>query len=79
MNLTAFDEHTFHICSRCVALCPYQAIKIAGTNSHTSAEVNEVLCKGCGACVAACPAGAITTKHFTDQQILAQIEGVLAR
>ena len=23
MNLTAFDEHTFHICSRCVALCPY--------------------------------------------------------
>ena len=23
MNLTSFDEHTFHICSRCVALCPY--------------------------------------------------------
>jgi epoxyqueuosine reductase QueG len=23
MNLTAFDEHTFHICSRCVAQCPY--------------------------------------------------------
>ena len=23
MNLTAFDEHTFHVCSRCVALCPY--------------------------------------------------------
>jgi epoxyqueuosine reductase QueG len=23
MSLTAFDEHTFHICSRCVALCPY--------------------------------------------------------
>jgi epoxyqueuosine reductase QueG len=23
MNLTAFDEHTFHICSRCVAVCPY--------------------------------------------------------
>jgi hypothetical protein len=23
MNLTAFDEHTFHICSQCVALCPY--------------------------------------------------------
>jgi len=23
MNLTSFDEHTFHICSKCVALCPY--------------------------------------------------------
>jgi epoxyqueuosine reductase QueG len=23
MSLTAFDEHTFHRCSRCVALCPY--------------------------------------------------------
>jgi epoxyqueuosine reductase QueG len=25
MNLRAFDEHTFHICSKCVALCPYGA------------------------------------------------------
>ena len=23
MNLTTFDEHTFHICSECVARCPY--------------------------------------------------------
>jgi hypothetical protein len=23
MNLRAFDEHTFHVCSRCVGLCPY--------------------------------------------------------
>ena len=23
LNLTTFDEHTFHVCSRCVALCPY--------------------------------------------------------
>jgi len=23
MNMTTFDEHTFHVCSRCVALCPY--------------------------------------------------------
>lgn len=25
MSLAAFDEHTFHICSRCVELCPYGA------------------------------------------------------
>jgi heterodisulfide reductase subunit A len=66
-------------CRVCVDLCPYQAISLNGKEEKPVAEVNEVLCKGCGVCVSACPAGAITTKHFTDQQILAQIEGVLAR
>jgi len=23
MSLTSFDEHTFHICSKCISLCPY--------------------------------------------------------
>lgn len=23
MNMTAFDEHTLHVCSQCVALCPH--------------------------------------------------------
>jgi len=23
MSLTSFDEHTFHVCSKCVAQCPY--------------------------------------------------------
>ena len=23
MNITTFDEHTFHICSKCVSICPY--------------------------------------------------------
>ena len=41
------------------------------------AQVNEVLCKGCGACVAACPAGAATQYGFTNDQVLAEIEGIL--
>jgi heterodisulfide reductase subunit A len=39
--------------------------------------VNEVLCKGCGACAAACPAGAAVQNGFTYEQILAEIEGAL--
>jgi epoxyqueuosine reductase QueG len=31
MNLGGFDEHTLHVCSRCVALCPY------GENGPTAA------------------------------------------
>ncbi len=41
------------------------------------AYINEVLCKGCGACAAACPAGAATQNGFTNEQIMAEIEGIL--
>jgi heterodisulfide reductase subunit A len=40
-------------------------------------RINEALCKGCGTCVAACPSAAITHKHFTTEEIMAEIEGVL--
>ncbi len=35
------------------------------------------LCQGCGACVAACPSAAITGAHFTNDQLMSQIEGLL--
>ncbi|HET90574.1 MAG TPA: 4Fe-4S dicluster domain-containing protein [Chloroflexi bacterium] len=61
-------------CGDCVPVCPYTAIALVEGKS----EVNPVLCKGCGTCAATCPAGAIQALHFTDEQIVAQIEGVLA-
>ncbi len=63
-------------CQTCVSVCPYSAI--AYDESRKSSIVNEVLCKGCGTCGSACPAGAIHSKHFTDRQILSEIEGVLS-
>ena len=42
------------------------------------AEINEVLCKGCGTCVAACPSGSIRQNLFEDDEIFAEIAGVLA-
>jgi len=57
-------------CGICVPLCPYTAIRI----DDNRARINPALCKGCGACAAACPASAINMNHFTDDQILAQIE-----
>jgi heterodisulfide reductase subunit A len=35
------------------------------------------LCQGCGTCVAACPAGAISGTGFSNEQILSQIDGLL--
>jgi heterodisulfide reductase subunit A len=62
-------------CRICNTLCPYNAIVF-----HADRGVSEVvtaLCQGCGTCVAACPSQAITGAHFTNQQIMAEIEGVL--
>ena len=63
-------------CQICIPLCPYNAISYI--KEENRAEINEALCKGCGTCVAACPSGASYQKHFTDQQIFAEIEGILS-
>ncbi len=70
------DEDLCCGCQTCVKVCPYSAVKY--NEEKKASEVNEALCKGCGTCGAACPSGAIRCRHFTDQQILSQIEGVFA-
>jgi heterodisulfide reductase subunit A len=62
-------------CRICNNLCPYNAIVF-----HEDQDVSEVitaLCQGCGTCVAACPSAAITGAHFTNAQVLSEIEGIL--
>jgi ferredoxin len=36
-----------------------------------------VLCKGDGLCNAKCPTGAIVLKHFTDEELLSQIDAAV--
>lgn len=63
-------------CQTCIKVCPYSAISF--DEEKNVSVVNEVLCKGCGTCGSTCPTGAIRCRHFTDQQILSQIEGLMS-
>ncbi|MEI7816583.1 MAG: 4Fe-4S binding protein, partial [Desulfuromonadales bacterium] len=62
-------------CHLCISVCSYRAISF--DIEHNVSNVNAVLCHGCGTCVTACPAGAITGHHFTNEQIIAEMEGNL--
>lgn len=62
-------------CKICNGLCPYTAITF--DDEKKVSVVNSALCKACGTCAAACPSGAIVARQFTDEQIYAQIEGIL--
>jgi len=69
------DDQMCSGCRICEGLCSYNAISF--DEEKKACQVNEALCKGCGVCVAACPSGAITGKHFTTEEIMAEIEGIL--
>jgi len=62
-------------CQNCVRVCPYGA-PVFKTDKQVS-EINEALCKGCGLCAASCPASAIYTRHFTNDQVMAEMEGLM--
>jgi heterodisulfide reductase subunit A len=62
-------------CRMCNELCPYSAVEF--DEGKRRSHIIPAACKACGCCVAACPSGAIKGRHFTDEQIVAQIEGLL--
>jgi heterodisulfide reductase subunit A len=61
-------------CGACISACTYNAIEFRTTRQGQKAGVNPVLCKGDGLCNAKCPTGAIFLKHFTDEDLLSQID-----
>jgi len=61
-------------CGLCVKVCPYNAISL--DKESKLIHVVEAACGGCGTCAAECPFDALTQKHFTDEQLIAQVDAV---
>ncbi len=65
------------ICGKCAEVCPYGAISV-DVKRKIAASVNPAACAGCGTCAAECPFDCIVMNHFTDEQIVGQIDNVLS-
>ena len=70
------DKEICTSCGICAKVCPFNAITVDKAKK-TGAVVVEAACTGCGTCAAECPFDAIEMTHFTDAQILAQVEAAL--
>ncbi|MCX6010597.1 MAG: 4Fe-4S dicluster domain-containing protein, partial [Chloroflexi bacterium] len=64
-------------CGACISVCKYGAIEFHDTPQGKKARVNPILCKGEGLCNSKCPTGAISLKHFTDEEIFCQIDAAV--
>ncbi|MCX6259153.1 MAG: 4Fe-4S binding protein [Bacteroidia bacterium] len=76
VNEEIFNEEICCGCQTCIKVCPYTAISFDAEKKVS--VVNEILCKGCGTCGSGCPTGAIKCRHFTDTQIISEIEGLMS-
>ncbi|MDP1610554.1 MAG: CoB--CoM heterodisulfide reductase iron-sulfur subunit A family protein [Sulfuritalea sp.] len=75
--VTAVNTAACVSCGACISVCTYGAIDFEDTPRGKKAVVNPVLCKGDGLCVAKCPTAAISLSHYTDDEVMNQIDAAL--
>jgi heterodisulfide reductase subunit A len=63
-------------CGLCEILCPFNAIRVIETEKGSKSETIAASCKGCGVCSSSCPQKAVTIRHFSDDQLTAQIDAL---
>ncbi|OGP92116.1 MAG: hypothetical protein A2Z19_06290, partial [Deltaproteobacteria bacterium RBG_16_54_18] len=69
------DTEKCAACLICIRACPYNVPLI---NAEGVSEINAALCHGCGSCAAECPQKAIELQHYRDEQIIAQVNALVA-
>ena len=72
--LPLVDEAQCNGCTRCVTVCPVEAMGLVSANdphhpNRKKAHVNEDICLGCGVCVRACSKQALTLQRRGERVI----------
>ena len=65
-------------CGACITACTYDAISWKDTPTGRKARVNPALCKGDGLCCTKCPTDAVVLRHFTNEEVMNQIDAALS-
>jgi heterodisulfide reductase subunit A len=71
-SVAEVDRKRCSSCLFCVHSCPYN---VPAMDKEGISVIDPRKCQGCGICAAECPAKAITMKHSTDAQMIAQARG----
>jgi NAD-dependent dihydropyrimidine dehydrogenase PreA subunit len=58
-------------CGECAEMCPADVFEMKVGTSFPARKQN---CLGCGLCAADCPKKAVAIIHYSDEQMLAQVE-----
>jgi ferredoxin len=78
-TVATIDQSRCRGCGTCESVCGFGAITLTERIPGIfSAQVDEGLCQGCGICVAHCPSGALSQNGYSDLQISASLEAILA-
>ena len=64
-------------CGLCAKTCEFGAIEYVDKTQPPN--IIKAICKGCGTCAAECPTNAINIIHYTNEQILAQVDAALEK
>ncbi len=67
-------------CSRCVAVCSFDAVTVpAAPGERPHARIEPTLCRGCNLCTAVCPTGSATTQALSPEWWGERIQHALTR